>query len=145
MNRVSTFAASVFGLVLVMVLAQAVRADDQPPAATGSVSVTVTDKDGKPVQGVTVRVTAHKQSAKGDKGATTQPADAAAAGTKADPIASATTDADGKATLPSVPVGDYNLSANLKGQGNARQKITVKAGEPLSVELKLAAKAPKAK
>ncbi|HEX3356415.1 MAG TPA: carboxypeptidase-like regulatory domain-containing protein [Tepidisphaeraceae bacterium] len=142
MNRVSTFAASVFGLVLVLAVAQAVRADDQPPAATGTVSVTVSDKDGKPVQGVTVRVTAHKQSAKGDKGATTQPTDAAAGG-KADPIASGTTDADGKATLQSVPAGDYNLSANLKGQGTARQKITVKAGEPLSVDLKLAAKASK--
>ena len=44
---------------------------------------------------------------------------------------------DGKCTLEKIPAGDYNLSSNLKGTGNARKKVSVKAGETLSVELSL--------
>jgi len=37
----------------------------------------------------------------------------------------------------SIPAGDYIVRANLKGQGQARGKVSVKAGETANVELAL--------
>jgi hypothetical protein len=126
-------------MALVLAIAFTVRAEDKPAAATGTVTVTVTDKDGKAVEGATVRITAPRQAAA--KSAEPKLADdTGKTGTKSTPVAQGMTDKDGKATLENVPVGEYNLSANLKGTGNARQKITVEAGKTLNVELKLAQK-----
>src|SRR3954466_7755051 len=141
MKRIVSFVAPVMALVLAMAFSQMIRAEDKPATAGGTVEVTVQDKDGKPVEGATVRVTEGK--AGGNKAKTAKLADAPAAGEKPArpaPIAESKTGADGKAKLENVPAGDYNLAANLKGQGSARQKITVKAGETVSVELKLAAR-----
>ena len=140
MNRFAMFVAPMMALVLT--IAFTVRAEDKPAAATGTVTVTVTDKDGKAVEGATVRITAPRQ-AKNGAAAAAEPKladDTGKTGTKSTPVAQGTTDKDGKATLENVPVGEYNLSANLKGTGNARHKITVEAGKTLNVELKLAQK-----
>ena len=118
------------------------RADDSSKAAaaaTGTVSVTVTDSNDKPVEGATVRITV-------PHGATTKPSDSAAkqadgaAGEKPKnaPVAMDKTDKDGKVTLKDVPAGDYNINAGMKGVGYARDKVTVKAGDTVDVALKLA-------
>jgi len=134
MKRIASFVAPVMALVLAMAFAQWTRAEDKPAAAAGTIEVSVLDKDGKPVEGATVRVTApHQGAAKAEPKAADETPKA-----KATPVAEGKTGADGKAKLENVPAGDYNLSANLKGQGQARQKVSVKAGETLSVELKLA-------
>jgi hypothetical protein len=148
MKRIASFVAPLVALALALTYAKALRAADAPAAdaTTGKVAVTVTDKDGKPVEGATVRVTAPKAAAgkTSDKSAPQAAGDKAAGGKNAAPaVAEGKTDKDGKATLENIPAGDYNLSANLKGQGNARQKITVKAGDTLTVSLQLAAKAGK--
>src|SRR5437899_894874 len=143
MNRFTTFVAPLMALVLAIAFSQLVRADDKPAVATGTVSVTVTDKDGKAVEGATVRILAPKMAAaKSDKADQkladdSKPAEKQPKNTA---VAEGKTDKDGKVTLENVPAGEYNLAANLRGTGNARQKITVKAGETLSVELKLAAR-----
>jgi len=142
MKRIVSFVAPVMALVLAMAFSQMIRAEDKPATATGTVEVTVQDKDGKPVEGATVRVTVTNKSAKGAAKLADTPAPAEKPAHPA-PVAEAKTGADGKAKLENVPAGDYNLAANLKGQGSARQKITVKAGESVSVELKLAPRQPK--
>lgn len=123
------------------------RADDSnsgAAAATGTISVTVTDQDDKPVEGATVRVVL-------PRGATTKPSDAAA--NQADEgngnangekhgrmtaVATDKTDKDGKVTFKDIPAGDYVVNANMKGVGFAHEKTTVKAGENSDVALKLA-------
>lgn len=125
---------------------------------TGSVAGVVQDVEGKPVSGLDVRLhnqmskkdksgatgttDTEKQSAPEKKSADDQPPQQLAdkpAKTKADkpiPLATATTDGDGKFTLADVPVGDYTLIARQKGVGNARQNVSVKSGEVTRVELK---------
>jgi hypothetical protein len=140
MKRFAMFVAPMMALVLAV--AYSVRAEDKPAAATGTVTVTVTDKDGKAVDGASVRITAPRQ-AKNGAAAAAEPKlaeDAKTPPAKNAPVAQGTTDKEGKATLENVPVGEYNISANLKGTGNARQKITIEAGKTVNVELKLAMK-----
>ena len=135
MKRFAMFVAPMMALMLA--IAFTVRAEDKPAVATGTVTVTVTDKDGKAVEGATVRITPPRQAA----GKNAEPKladDTKTPPAKNTPVDQGTTDKDGKATLENVPVGEYNLAANLKGTGNARQKITVEAGKTLNVELKLA-------
>src|SRR4051794_39764769 len=108
MNRIAMFIAPFVALALTLAYTQAIRAEDA--AATGSVSVTVTDKDGKAAEGATVRVTAHKAGgAKSDAAAKSDEklADdkAPSAGTKGTPSAESKTDKDGKATLDKIPAG----------------------------------------
>jgi hypothetical protein len=139
MKRIASFVAPLMVLALALAYSHVVRAEDA--AATGSVSVTVTDKDGKAVEGATVRVTMPRaKNGEAKTGDAKTLADDGSASTTArpTPVAEGKTDKDGKATLDKVPAGDYNVSANLKGVGSARQKVSVKAGETLSVELKLA-------
>jgi hypothetical protein len=64
-------------------------------------------------------------------------------GEKQAPVAETTADADGKYTLADVEPGKYVLGANLKGEGRVRQPIEVKAGEALTVDLKIEAPKPK--
>ena len=47
-------------------------------------------------------------------------------------------DDKGEFTLNDVPAGEYTIRAFLRGQGQARENVTVKAGETAKVELKLA-------
>lgn len=140
------------------------RAADAPPAeGKGGVSGKVLDKDGNPAAGVNVRLFhpfargerpggAGKPDAKPEpKSQTPLAADDAAApkpqqpakgekgprGERPQPVASAVTNADGAFTLADVPAGKYVLLANIRGQGNARQPVEIKAGETATVELKL--------
>ena len=140
MKRFAMFVAPMMALVLA--IAFTVRAEDKPAAATGTVTVTVTDKDGKAVEGATVKITAPRQAKNGQSTAAEPKLadDTKTPAAKNTPVAQGTTDKDGKATLENVPVGEYNVAANLKGTGNARQKITVEAGKTVNVELKLAMK-----
>jgi hypothetical protein len=137
MKRFATFAIPMLAMTLVLSLAHFVRADDAT-AATGTVTVTVTDPSDKPVEGANVRVSVSMHGQKKADQAQAQAADGGAPTTRPAPIAEGKTDKDGKVTLEKVPAGDYNCSANLRGTGNARQKISVKAGENVDVALKLA-------
>jgi hypothetical protein len=133
----------------------------------GVVSGIVLDQDGKPASGVMVRLfhpfergpgkanpnRPEKQAAedgadpsKGDKPANgdkpakgDQPAkgDKPAKGDRPKPVATATTDANGKFEMGDVPAGEYMVVAMVRGQSGARQPIHVKAGETAKVELKL--------
>jgi hypothetical protein len=134
------FIAPIVAMALALSLSHFVRAEDAPAAATGTVAVTVLDKDGKAVEGATVRITAPRQAAaKTDQKLADEQKPADSNKTKTAPVAEGKTDKDGKVTLEKVPAGTYNLSANLKGVGAApRHKLEVKANETVTVELKLA-------
>lgn len=143
-------------VALALVLSFNAWAGAQESKETGSMSGTVVDKDGKPVEGANVRLMkpmqrgrgpADKQAAQGasalqlaekpakpgkpDKGEPGKP------GNRPKPVATATTDADGKFTMEDVAAGEYMVVAMVRGQGAARQPVTVKAGETATVELKL--------
>lgn len=138
MYRIAMFVTPIAALALALSFTRPLRAADAPNAATGAVSVTVTDKDGKPVDGATVRVIVPKAAGgKTEKEPKLADEGRPDAGAKSGPIAEGKTDKDGKAKLENIVPGDYNLVANLKGTGNAREKITVKAGETLDVALQL--------
>ena len=116
----------------------AVRAtaeDAKDKKETGSVSGVVQDKDGKPVAGVEVSIFHPMKHGGGAK------KEAKNAGEKPEkPISvvpSVKSDDKGEFTLADVPVGDYTVQAKLKGQGNAHQNVTIKAGETEKVTLKL--------
>src|SRR4051812_36988589 len=98
MNRFAMFVAPM--LAMVLAVAFTVRADDKPAVATGTVTVTVMDKDGKGVEGATVRVTAPRQGA-AKTGQTDQKLadDNKTPAAKPTPVAEGKTDKDGKATL----------------------------------------------
>ena len=53
------------------------------------------------------------------------------------PVAEATTDKDGAFTMPDVPAGDYRVVCRVKDKGTGNEKVTVKAGETATVEIKL--------
>jgi protocatechuate 3,4-dioxygenase beta subunit len=149
MLRIAKWAAPVVALGLMLGLAIKVKAEEAK--ATGTVSGTVVDKDGKPVANASVGVftadMAHKHQAdKKAEGAETDKNKAGKEkGEKAKPVAEATTDSEGKYTIKDVPAGDYVVRVNVKGQGRAVQKVTVKAGESTTADLKLGeTKKPKA-
>jgi hypothetical protein len=64
---------------------------------------------------------------------------AAPAGEKPTPVAETESGADGAYTLKDVPAGDYVVMAMVKGQGNGRAKVSVKAGETAKADLTLKA------
>jgi protocatechuate 3,4-dioxygenase beta subunit len=151
MFRMMKWAAPVvaFGLLLALSATRSTAADESASGDKGTVTGTVVDKDGKPVANCQVRLfhpsgkaanhkkkdnnTGEDQSAvRADHKAQTL-----AKGNRPTPVASTTTDNDGKFTLNDVPAGNYMVIANQRGVGNAREKVTVKAGETATVELKL--------
>jgi len=62
---------------------------------------------------------------------------AAPAGEKPKPVAEADSGTDGAFSMKDVPAGDYVVMAAMKGQGGAREKVSVKAGETAQVTLNL--------
>jgi len=125
---------------------------------TGSVSGTVLDKDGNAAPGVQVRLMhpfeRGQRKGGGDGAATAEPknADPAAPGNsegkpgkgakggKSDrpkPVATTSTDKDGKFSMADVPVGKYVVMAMVKGVGGARSEVEVTAGSEAKLELKL--------
>ncbi len=132
--------ATVLGsMALVALLAGAgARAADPAPAATGAtVTVKVVDAEGKPSAGTKVSIVAAVKRAK-------RGADAPASQPAADkPVPmTATTDADGTATITGVADGSYNVRAMTKGF-RARGKVVVAEGKAEPVSLTLAAPAAK--
>jgi hypothetical protein len=75
---------------------------------------------------------ADRQAAKSDSGDK-----AAKKNSRPAPVASTTTDKDGKFELADVPAGKYVVMARVKDVGAARQEIEVKSGEPVKVDLQL--------
>ena len=120
-------------LVTVLAVVFAVSLSSAAIAAdTGTVSGKVT-KDGTGVAGAKVVIIVPQGK--------TPPAAAAPGegkgGNRPKPVATGTTESDGSFKIADVPAGDYMIRANLKGQGQARQKISVKAGENTEVSLAL--------
>ncbi len=152
MLRIAKWAAPVVALGLMLGLAVKVKADDAK--ATGTVSGTVVDKDGKAVANASVGVfTAdmqHKHKAEKQAEAAEGDKDKAhhagkEKGDKPKAVAEGVTDSEGKFTIKDVPAGDYVVRVNVKGQGRAVQKVTVKAGDTATADLKLGEmKKPKA-
>lgn len=142
--------AVVAALALAIGAAAAVRAEPTTaPAGKASVVVSVVDQDGKPVVGATVNLTAgtakHKKAGKAKAAEPTAaevPATQPAAGdgekpAKPVPLATATTDADGKATLAGVADGAYTVQARLKKVGTVRVSVTVADGKDAAVTVTL--------
>src|SRR5215207_9618815 len=159
MFRVLKWATPVVAFAFLLSLTTAVRAEEAAAAKkeTGTVSGTVLDKEGNPAAGVTVRLMhpsepgqrrggakAEQKSAaaataapaeegkpgKGDKG------DKPAKGDRPKPVATTSTDKDGKFSMADVPVGKYVVMAMVRGAGGARADVEVAAGADAKVELK---------
>jgi len=117
------------GLVISFAASRAIAEDAKKD--TGTVSGTVTDADGKPVADAEVGIfhpmkhakKAEEKAAKGDKPIPVVP--------------QVKSDDKGAFTISDVPTGDYMIRAFLKGEGQARENVTVAAGETAKVELKL--------
>src|SRR5262245_46604725 len=105
MKRFAMFASLMVVVALVLFGSRVVRAEDQPTAATGGVSVTVVDKDGKPVEGATVRVTAPKQALPREPKLADD--SKTAEKPKATPVAEGRTDKNGNLMLEKIPAGAY--------------------------------------
>jgi len=114
----------------------AVRATaEEAKKETGTVSGVCQDKDGKPLAGVEVGIFHPMKHGGGAKKEAKTPGEKPE---KPIPVVpSVKSDDKGEFTLSEVPVGDYTVAAKLKGQGNARENVTVKAGETAKVTLKL--------
>jgi hypothetical protein len=154
MVRMSKWFVPCLAFALLLTLGIGVRAEEAKKE-TGSVSGTVLDKDGNAAPGVQVRLMHpfERGQRKGDGAAKAQPQNADPAtdgaakpgkGNKAarksdrpKPVATTSTDKDGKFTMADVPVGKYVVMAMVKGVGGARGEVEVTAGSQATVELKL--------
>ena len=138
------------GLLISFTAARAIAEDKAEKKDTGTVSGTVTGTDGKPAAKCLVRLfhsmdraNAHSaaKSSNSDKSETKAAGDEKPAkgekGDKPIPVANATTDDAGKFTMKDVPVGKYEIIAQVKGVGRGHDTIEVKSGEDTSVDLKL--------
>jgi len=140
MSRMIKWAAPLAAIALLLSLATAPTRAEDAKKETGKIAGTVLDKDGKPAVGAEVGVfhpmgkSAAKTSAQGqaEKPAKEKPISV---------VPSVKTDDKGEFTLADVPVGDYTVVARLRGAGNGRENVTVKAGETAKVEIKLVYKA----
>jgi 5-hydroxyisourate hydrolase-like protein (transthyretin family) len=126
--------ALAFGFTAVRALAE------ETAKATGAVKGTVLGADGKPAASVKIQLV--RPIEKGKQKAEAK-AEKPAKGDKPAPVATGTTDSEGKFSLEKIEAGKYVVRAQLKGVGNARETVEVKAGETATVELTLKAKAPK--
>jgi 5-hydroxyisourate hydrolase-like protein (transthyretin family) len=117
--------ALVLGLFALAALAShAVRADDsatsQPSAGNGSVTVTVVDSDGKPVNKVTVKIYSKVEG-------------------HSKALTNAKTDKDGKYTFSALANGDYKVTASKRsiGKGSATVSVSDETANP-SITITLA-------
>ena len=124
-------------LALALSLTATRASADDTKKDTGSINGTVKGSDDKPVAGALVRLL-HPMS-HADKKADKASKQAKGAD-KPVPVATATTDNDGKYEMKDVPTGDYVVQCQVKGQGSAHEHVTVKSGDTATVDLKLAHK-----
>src|SRR5687768_14163944 len=128
--RNSGVVALAFAVVLAMSFVSSAQAAD-----TGSVAGKVM-KDDKGVAGVKVRLMSPQGKGKGDAPAAA-PGQGKGKGDRPKPVAEGMSESDGSFKLAEVPAGEYVLVAQAKGQGGAREKVSVKAGETTTVNLTL--------
>src|SRR5688572_27551744 len=143
MNRILRLSALVASaLVAVGALSTTASAAE----AIGSVKGKVVKADGSPAIGAQVVLVSRAGGKKGDVGSTGDGAGATAPDAKAEgnaarraraTVAQATTDEHGQFTLADVPAGRYVVGARVKGEGNARHPVSVNAGSPTEVTMKL--------
>jgi hypothetical protein len=138
-----------FGLVL-GIAATASRAEegkDAPAAGKGSITGTVTDKDGKAVEGVKVNLMKPRQKQGGGGSGGAAPAAPKATHGHHDaiglqqqrpqPIATATTDKDGKYELKDVDAGDYGVIVrDDEKKVYGRAKVKVEDGKAATADIK---------
>jgi hypothetical protein len=162
MFRVLKWTTPFVAVAMMLALGSASRADEAKKE-TGTVSGTVLDKEGHPAAGLQVRLfhpfdrgqhrggegAAKVEKQNADDGAATATGDKAEKpgkgekgrkGEKGDrpkPVATTSTDKDGKFTLSDVPAGKYVVMTMIKGVGGARQDVEVTAGSEAKVELKI--------
>ena len=105
-------------------------------ADTGTVSGKVT-KDGTGVAGAKVMIIVPQGAGDKTPPAAAAPGEGKGKGNRPKPVATGTTESDGSFKIADVPAGEYMIRAAAKGQGQARQKISVKAGENTEVSLAL--------
>ena len=116
--------------------------------AKGTVNGKLVDKDGNAVAGAQVTLgkpmagarqpqKAQGQATEQKPAATTDKKPAVSGEPKRDPIATTTTDREGKFTFKDVPAGDYTVRTHLRGQGMAVARVTVAAGKSADVALTL--------
>jgi len=107
----------------------------------GSVKGKVLRADGNPAGGAEVQLMARearrkKPNANVEASAdSTKPANQAKA--RREPAAQVKADDHGTFTLADVPAGQYVLAVRMKGEGAARQRVAVHAGDASEVTLKL--------
>jgi len=157
MRSITIGAATLAAFTLIVLLSgfstPATAADE-----AGSVTGTVTGKDGQPAVNCTVALA--KKGAEQNKAPGSGPGDAPSMRVsngvsvielQAKPRVSALrakTDQSGKYTINKVPPGDYYYTAGNKNVGMARGETHVNAGQALTLDMKLAdmpAAAPKGK
>jgi hypothetical protein len=150
MFRIAKWATPIvaFGLIMGLLYTRATAEDTKTEKDTGTVKGVVKDKDDKAVSGATIRIVmpmAHKEKGGGAAADEKKPVEKAAGDkpAKTPPIATGTTDADGKFSIADVPVGKYTVMAGSKGVGVAHENIEVKKGETTEVSLKLEPRAKK--
>jgi 5-hydroxyisourate hydrolase-like protein (transthyretin family) len=130
LNSLKWMLPALAALGLFVGLAGTLKAED---AKEGVITGKVVDKDGGAVADATIRLAKPRPQGQGGQG-----------GQRPEPLATATTDKDGKFELKfekgKVADGEYSVSTNVQGKGFARQAVKVAAGkaDPATVELKLA-------
>jgi hypothetical protein len=146
MFRTMKWAAAPLLALAVMFSASTKVASAADESAKGTITGTVVGADDKPVANASVRLLkqmdkgerkAEKGAKKSDGAEAKAAAEKPAKGDRPAPVATATTDNDGKFELKDVPAGKYTVMANAKGVGNDRESVEVKAGETATVSLKL--------
>ena len=158
MFRMLKWSAPLVAFAFLLAVGTAARGEEAKKE-TGSVSGTVLDKDGNAAPGVQVRLfhpfERGQRKGAGAAKAEKQNAGAAAAAAPAEgegkpgkgdkarkndrpkPVATTSTDKDGKFTMADVPVGKYVVMTMVRGVGAARGDVEVTAGADAKVELKL--------
>jgi hypothetical protein len=121
---------------------------DAPAAGKGSITGTVTDKDGKAVEGVKVNLMKPRQKQGGGGGGSGGAAPAAPKASRnhdatqlqqqrPQPIATATTDKDGKYELKDVDAGDYGVIVrDDEKKVYGRTKVKVEDGKAATADIK---------
>ena len=125
-------------LIAATFLASAAVAEDAKQGV-GKVAGSVVDAAGNAVAGVPIRLMAPRNKDAAAAAKDPVPADGVDPRDrpKPEPVATATTDGQGKFEMGDVAPGKYVVVAAQKGVGRARQQVDVKANETTSVVLTL--------